>query len=736
MFELKNMINFSLIDKRFLIIISWVCSVTCFTQTFTQKTVIYTPDVYYPKGINSIDLGDYDNDGDLDVLMTIAPRYNDKTLYGKTLVYKNNGDNTYTNQTLMSFKGMYNGTARWGDLNNDGYLDIVESGVGTGGSWADIMYFTSSRTYIYINNGDGTFSEQLNTGLPNLGESSIALGDYDNDGFLDILLAGDIKEIINGVQKITTITKVYRNNGDKTFTEQKGITLTGVSYGSVAWGDYNNDGNLDIILTGSKEFAGDWSSNPQLTLTSSCVSKIYRNNGDNTFTEQTGITLTGVTSSSVAWGDYDNDGYADLLLTGTDVNNLAVSKIYRNNGNETFTEQTGISLAGVSSKNSLWVDYDKDGFLDVFLSGIVYRNNGNNTFTEQTNISFPTGKPIACGDMDNNKTIDIMVDGTIYTNDVKVVNTIPTNAPTDLTHSLTLNSTKLMWKSDPKTLSGLGASYNLKVFDKTKSISALPSNSADDGFRKVTTIGNAQLNTSYTLKDLKSGTYYWQVQSVSNNFQGSAFSVTDSFVVITPLQSSGLTMLNIVGSSARLKWKRGNLNKCVVFIKEGSGNCLPSSNNTYLPSDVYKKGSSTSDGWYCVYVGTADSINVSGLSGLSTYTAAVFEFEGNTGSEQYLATLSSENSVEFKTTIDSVELSKEVQTEFYPNPVEDILTIDKKDITETSQLNIYSIEGSILYNSTLIGKKITIDMKNYKKGIYILEISSSEKSIRRKLIKM
>ena len=75
-----------------------------------------------------------------------------------------------------------------------------------------------------------------------------------------------------------------------------------VQTGSVAWGDYDNDGDLDILLTG-REYTGR-------------ISKIYRNNGDNTFTEQTSISLTGVGSGSVAWGDYDNDGDLDILLTG------------------------------------------------------------------------------------------------------------------------------------------------------------------------------------------------------------------------------------------------------------------------------------------------------------------------------------------------------------------------------------------------------------------------------------
>ncbi len=129
--------------------------------------------------------------------------------------------------------------------------------------------------------------------------------------------------------------------------------LTGISYGSAVWGDYDNDGYLDILLTGA-------------TSSGTPISKIYRNDGNNTFTEQTTISLPGVTFGSAVWGDYDNDGYLDILLTGSNSSYISISKIYRNNGNNTFTEQTAISLPGVSSGSAAWGDYDNDGTRTYF----------------------------------------------------------------------------------------------------------------------------------------------------------------------------------------------------------------------------------------------------------------------------------------------------------------------------------------------------------------------------------
>lgn len=531
---------------------------------------------------NSYNLGDYDNDGYLDILRTYLYQW-DVSYEGNTEIYRNNGDKSFK-KTNIALTGIYSGTATWGDINNDGNLDILESGLYTAYSWK----FRADTTKLYKNLGDGTFIQQNDILSQGLYGSSICWGDYNNDGYLDILLTGH--KDTYGYQG-PDMSKLYRNNGDNTFTEETGIQLAGITNGSTAWGDYDNDGDLDIILTGSG------------------ISKIYRNNGDNTFTEQTGISLPGLSYSSIAWGDYDNDGFLDLLITGT-TNNINISKIYRNNGNNSFSEQTDILLDGVWNGSAIWGDYDNDGFLDILLSGNkgtssisnniakIYRNNGNNTFTEQTSISLPgvTGKCIAWGDLDNDKDLDFIIGGKIYINDMKIAKAIPNNAPTDLTHTVTQNNVILNWNPSSQTPPVHGVSYNISVYSKTDSKTTLQSNSANNGFRKVATIGNAQLNTSYTLKGLRIGTYYWQVQSLDNRFQGGAFSAIDTFAVVDtlvvkiPIQSSGLSISNIVSNKALLKWKRGNLSKCVVFIKEGSGTCIPANNKIYLASHIYKNG--------------------------------------------------------------------------------------------------------------------------------------------------
>ena len=136
--------------------------------------------------------------------------------------------------------------------------------------------------------------------------STVAWGDYNADGQLDLLLAGD-----DGSQPVT---KIYRNNHGS-FSDS-GLSLPGIQNGAAAWGDYDNDGLADLLLTGS-------------TVGGTPSTKLYRNDGHGVLSEIS-TALPALGNSAAAWGDYDNDGDLDLLLEGTTDRSAYIAEIYRN----------------------------------------------------------------------------------------------------------------------------------------------------------------------------------------------------------------------------------------------------------------------------------------------------------------------------------------------------------------------------------------------------------------------
>ena len=255
-------------------------------------------------------------------------------------------------------------------------------------------------TTIYNNNGSGEFSKDNNANLIGVYSGSVAWGDYDGDKDLDILLTGR-----NGNHNL--ITKIYDNDGSGSFRENTNSNLTGVQYSSVATGDFDGDNDLDILLTGR-----DSNDSP--------ITKIYDNDGSGSFREDTNSYLTGVSLGSVATGDFDGDNDLDILLTGSDNSSNRISKIYENDGNGSFREDPTVNLTGVSGSSVTAGDFDGDNDLDILLTGSdnsnnriakIYENDGSGSFRKDPafNLTGADYDSVTTGDFDGDNDPDILV---------------------------------------------------------------------------------------------------------------------------------------------------------------------------------------------------------------------------------------------------------------------------------------------------------------------------------------
>ena len=319
------------------------------------------------------------------------------------------------------------------DFDGDGRLDVVASSAGlftvaAGENPNQLRYFR--------NEGDGTFSDRTTAaGLDGLVSGlHVIHADYDNDGFLDLL-------VLRGAWlDAGHPNSLLHNDGDGTFTdvtEAAGLLMPAPTQ-AAAWGDYDNDGWVDLFIgnesrvaPGGIGAAGGGSVYP---------SRLFRNNRDGTFTDvaaAAGVAVVGFVKGAV-WGDYDNDGRLDLYVTRLrpDEPNL----LFRNEGpgpGGAWSFRDAAAEAGVGgppvSFPTWFFDYDNDGWEDLFVSGFsggladvvlerlgqphrgqlprLYRNDGDGTFTDVTAAvgldRIMVGMGSNFGDLDNDGFLDL-----------------------------------------------------------------------------------------------------------------------------------------------------------------------------------------------------------------------------------------------------------------------------------------------------------------------------------------
>ena len=379
---------------------------------------------------------DYDNDGDLDIYLINGALQTENTHEKpKNVLYQNNGDGTFTDVTVKAGVGSidYGTGATVGDYDNDGYLDLFLTNFG--------------KDQLYRNNGDGTFTDitkQTGVGNPHWG-TSCAFADIDNDGYLDLYIANyavydpkndqQCKErgihVYCGPHAYPAIhDTLFRNNRDGVFidisTFSRPKELPPMHGLGVTFGDYDNDGDMDLYVANDQD-----------------PNYLFQNNGKGSFIEI--ALISGVCYNDMGkeeagmgtdFGDYNNDGQLDLTVSNyqTETNTL-----YNNLDRDFFSDETIPSgIAEVTHGYLGWgikfFDYDNDGYQDIFVANghlmdnisllekhvsypqknLLFRNLGDSTFekveSQDDGLTLKkVSRGTAIGDYDNDGDLDILV---------------------------------------------------------------------------------------------------------------------------------------------------------------------------------------------------------------------------------------------------------------------------------------------------------------------------------------
>lgn len=553
---------------------------------------------------------------------------------------------------------------------NPVYGVVTSNGLGSGISffdydndgWDDITLPASANNdFQFYRNIGGTFELQnLSIHSEGIQSRQAIWVDHDNDGDNDFFATSD-----------TGRCWFYRNDGENVFTDitmASGLPLEEVQFWGASWGDYNNDGFLDVFLSVRD--------NAQIER-----NELYRNNGDGTFTNRTvaaGLHQSGFISFCAAFFDYDNDGDQDIYMA----NDKCVTSniLYRNNGDETFTdvsEEAGVNLF-MSAMSTTIDDYNNDGWLDIYVTNFYppfeedvttgnafLRNNGDGTFS---NIALENGTrfdSIGWGgvflDADNDTDIDLYVSGSIQADD-------PDGRLPSAFYEQTANE-------EYSLVSNTGFQNDTRI-----SFSNAIGDIQNDGLADIVV-----LNTN------NEPIFLWENQTQNNN----------NWIKIA-LEG---TASNRMGIGSRIK----------VLVEDqiyygytlcGEGYIAQNSNREF-----FGLGDATN----------IDAIEVHWLSG------QIDRIE-NLDVNQTLTIVEGENPL-------STEDFGRDTIRSYPNPVSQELHIDSLVEFIEGTLTIYSIQGKQILSETVKSSSYSLNVASLPSGFYILKIQKDDQTYISKFLK-
>lgn len=538
--------------------------VSIFVSPFISKTIL---EVYGNMG--KIAVGDLNNDQRMDIV--VSPNDNESSLS----VYIQQEDSTF-----LQLYDEYHTSANvvLADLNRDGLLDIISIGDG-------IIAFINTAI------PEDPFNAQTLCPINYSGYTPvIKAADYDNDGDLDFFILSSAISLVG----------INISEGSNILFDIAPLPFSRVEYGSIDFADSDSDGDLDMLVSGYFLDSGGELPKQKITNTNHQTLLFLNDRVENTWILSPGE-FYGLSKGGAVWGDYNNDGYPDILLNGTGGNETRVLALYQNLGGDGF-EEVDIPSGGLAKGNIKWADLNKDGLLDYTYFGCSLGDNyrgmrvaiqdesGNFNLMDTTQFDMMNYGDITTADMDGDGDQDILVfanyypnsgsgdlvvksklmakpSGTepgplygrflvIYKNDWSTVNTPPT-APENLYAYSSFTETGIQWDpaTDNETPSG-GLTYHILLFMEGEGLYPVYNSEIDleTGWNKVTRFG---LNkTTWKFDNLPDGNYIATIQAVDPGFLTSALSEPFSFTVnsTVPVELASFTGTRSEGKVI-LKWE-------------------------------------------------------------------------------------------------------------------------------------------------------------------------------------
>jgi hypothetical protein len=471
--------------------------------------------------LSDIQASDVNGDGIQDIWMSLNN--------GEGARFAFSLDSFFISAVGLSDYKLYNAKSQIVDLNNDGRKEVISLGL-TNNTTAAVLKLYVLELEGTLNIPSIKITDQSDK-ITTLTASSFDFGDYDGDQDIDFLISG-----FNASDGLASV--LYSNNteiGGQISIEAQANDFVAVRDGTTDFIDFDSDGDLDIIFTGTS-FEGD-------------VFEVYLNQLNEGKTDWPKITtnLSGIRNSQIDLGDFNSDGYTDIIYSGTLTGSGEVTKLSEYDPSTQQYVESSFDISDIIKATVEFGDIDGDGDLDFSIAGEdknnageyifrTYRNYRNESAavaqSSAANSHLNGGPQLTVGKWSKNvrpaapraKTIKT-TNSPLSPNSFQISNSCEAN--------LDLTSVEFSWDAatDDNTPT-LGLTYALRIGTEPGGQDVLSSDASQSGLRMSASSGNTGHNLTWSIA-LPAGTYYWAVQAIDASYVGSLFSEEQSFNVVT-----------------------------------------------------------------------------------------------------------------------------------------------------------------------------------------------------------